>query len=95
MPRHCSVCTDPDRARIEKELIGGKEFRAISCSARMSRESVRRHAIAHLPNRLARAEEAEGVAGDALLARLIEIESEARRLANPRRKRETSVPPAL
>jgi hypothetical protein len=75
------VCVDPDRARIEEELIAGKGFRAISCSARMGRESIRRHAAAHLPQRLARAEEAEHAAGDDLFARLTEIEAEARRLA--------------
>jgi hypothetical protein len=80
--RPCSVCVAPapDRARIEEELIAGKGFRAISRQSRQSRDSIRRHAAAHLPQRLAHAEEAERVAGDDLLARLSEIEAEARRL---------------
>jgi hypothetical protein len=75
------VCTDPERARIEEEIIAGRGFRAISRQSRQSRDAIRRHAAAHLPQRLARAEQAERVAGDDLFARLTEIEAEARRLA--------------
>jgi hypothetical protein len=87
MPRSCAVCTDPERSRIDEELVAGKPFRAISCNARMSRESIRRHAAAHLPAKLVKAEGARALASAETLAEKLKgLELEARRLGQKAEK---------
>jgi hypothetical protein len=74
MPRVCTVCQHPERAAIDKALVGGSAKRDVSALFRVSEDAVTRHAAAHLPKALAQAhEEREAARADDLLA-------EARRL---------------
>ena len=74
MPRTCTICCHPERAAIDKSLVGGTPCREIAALYRVSPDAVERHAANHLPLTLARAKAAEDVArADDLLA-------EARRL---------------
>lgn len=71
MPRKCTVCTHPQKEAIDKALVAGKPNRRISSQYSLSEASVRRHKKAHLPAKLAKAEEAQEVTrADDLLEQL-------------------------
>jgi hypothetical protein len=53
--RPCTVCQHPERAAIEGNLAGGASHRATGAKWGVSRDSVSRHATAHLPETLRRA----------------------------------------
>ena len=74
MPRVCSICIHPQREAIDRALVSGSAKRDVSALFRVSEDAITRHAAAHLPKALARAqEEHEAARADDLL-------SEARRL---------------
>ena len=63
MPQPCTVCTNPARRAIDKELVAGHLVnRRIAARHALAESSVRRHAAAHLPAHLVKAAEAEDVA---------------------------------
>jgi hypothetical protein len=68
MPRTCTVCTNPDRAAIDKALVVDKiSFRDIARQWRVSKDAIARHKE-HIPQTLAKAQEAKEVAhADSLL----------------------------
>lgn len=72
--RPCSVCRHPDRAEIDRALIAGEGFAAVSRrSAGLTEDAVRRHHAKHLPHAAVQEaadarEEAEGDRGADLLA---------------------------
>jgi hypothetical protein len=67
MPR-CTICTHPDREKIEQALITGQSFRAVAARFGTSATALFRHKQDHLPVALRSAQEAAEVAhGDSLL----------------------------
>jgi hypothetical protein len=59
MPRPCSICTHPERDQIDTDIVRGQPFRRIATQRGVTEQSVRRHAIAHLPESLAKAQDAQ------------------------------------
>ena len=57
MGRRCTVCTHLDRDQIDEALAVGGKYRAVSKRFSISPAAVGRHAAAHLPLHLARAED--------------------------------------
>lgn len=62
MPRKCSICTHPQRAAIESQIIAENEYRDIARQFGLSKDAVARHRETHLPAALAKAKEAADVA---------------------------------
>jgi hypothetical protein len=57
MSRLCTVCSHPNRAAIDRELIGGTVgIRDIAARHRLSKSSLHRHLESHIPEHLAQAE---------------------------------------
>jgi len=61
MPRSCTVCNNPDRAEIEKDLVNGVSLRDIARQWSVSKDAVARHKKDHLPANLTKAKEAHEV----------------------------------
>ena len=71
MPRRCTVCTSDEREAIDRALVAGTPYRGIASHRPVSEQALLRHHDAHVPARLAKAQEAAEVAdADKLLARL-------------------------
>jgi len=78
MARKCSVCTHHKRGEIDQAIIAGQSYRDIAGRFGLSKSAVERHAKAHLPATLVKAQEAEEVArADALLAQVQELRDRA------------------
>ena len=77
MPRSCSVCQHAERAAVDLALVADSaSYRAIARQFGMSKDAVRRHADEHLPQHLARAQEAEEVAkADDLLGQVRDLQA--------------------
>src|SRR5687768_4858980 len=58
MSRPCTVCQHPDRVAIDKALVNGEPNRGIARQWGVSDDAVSRHRAAHLPERLAQAQDA-------------------------------------
>jgi hypothetical protein len=68
MPRVCTICSHPNRAKIEAALVNGEPNRRIASRFQIQEIAIRRHVADHFPATLARAREAlEITRGDALL----------------------------
>ena len=68
MARTCSVCQHDSRDAIDSSLIRGEPLRSIASRHRLSATALHRHKEAHLPQALARAQEAEEIVrGESLL----------------------------
>lgn len=61
MPQTCSICTSPQRAEIEKALVGGEPLRDIAGRCPVSRSALHRHKQDHLPGHLVKAHEEESI----------------------------------
>jgi hypothetical protein len=61
MPRTCTVCIHPERAKIDAALIAGTPLRDIACQFAVGRMAVQRHAAEHLLAELVKAKQAEDV----------------------------------
>ena len=86
MPRRCTVCTHPERERIEKDLVTGGSIRNIAKRFGLSPASVHRHKADHLPASLIEANKAGDVArADCVLE---EIRAEIRRIQRLYKKAE-------
>lgn len=82
MARPCSVCIHKRLEDIDKALIEGETFRALSRQYTLSRDALRRHKMEHLPTAMAKAKEAEEAShGDNLLDHLGELREQAQRIA--------------
>lgn len=79
MPRLCKLCALPNRAEIDQQLVAGEgSYRRIAVQCSVSPSAVRRHASAHIPRELARAQEARELAdSDSLLDRVRMLAVEA------------------
>ncbi len=88
MPRACTVCAHKEREAIDSALVAGEPNRRIAARFGVSEQAVRRHAAAHLPERLLQAQgAAELLAADKLLAQLSELQAKARALLGKAEKR--------
>jgi len=56
MPRRCTICTHPERAEIEKQIVTGISFRDISKRFDIGVQSIHRHKTSHLGRVIERAE---------------------------------------
>jgi hypothetical protein len=81
VPRSCSVCSHPDRASIDEDLVAGRgSLRNVAVRYGTTAPTLLRHK-AHLPGTLALAHEAREVTrADDLLGILREAVKDARRL---------------
>jgi len=81
MPRTCTVCSHPDRAAIDQALVSGQSYRSIAKRSGTSPSALLRHRESHLSTTLVKANAArEVVRADDLLAKVEELEAEARRI---------------
>lgn len=75
MARTCTICTHPERQAIDQALVAGTPKRDVSALFRVSEDAMTRHAAAHLPQALSKAQEAKEVAqGDDLLGQLKDLQ---------------------
>jgi hypothetical protein len=88
MPQLCTICGHPDRASIEAELVAGsRSFRSLASLYAVSEAALRRHKANHLPETLARAQEAQQAAhGDNLLTQVRELHERARSILSTAEK---------
>jgi hypothetical protein len=59
MPRSCTICVHPERAAIDKALVGGEPFRHIAARFDTSTAALQRHKAEHLPATLVQAKAAQ------------------------------------
>ncbi|MGH7531010.1 MAG: hypothetical protein ACREMN_11560 [Gemmatimonadales bacterium] len=63
MPRLCTVCTHPDRATIDEALVARRDsLRDIARQHGLKKDAVDRHRREHVPDHVAKAQEAKEVA---------------------------------
>jgi hypothetical protein len=79
MPRSCTVCIHPERAEIDETLVAGVSAAEIAGLYRtIGERAIRRHRSNHLPEKLAKAHEAEEVAqADDLLEQVRDLQERA------------------
>jgi hypothetical protein len=79
MPRSCTVCEHPDREAIDEALVAGESSAVIAGRYRtIGERAIRRHRTNHLPEKLAKAHEAEEVArADSLLEQVRDLQERA------------------
>lgn len=78
MPRTCTVCSHPQRAEIDHELIQGRAYRHIAERFGISATALTRHKKEHVPGHVAKAQEAKQVAdADDLLKQLKALRNKA------------------
>jgi hypothetical protein len=79
MPRNCTVCTHPDKAEIDEALVAGVSSAEIAGRYRtVGERAIRRHRRNHLPEKLAKAQEAGEVAqADTLLEQVRDLQERA------------------
>jgi len=81
MTQTCKVCSHQDRHAIEQDIVSGQPLRVIGRRWAISKDSVRRHRDAHLPNAVIAAHEvAEGERGSQLLQRTRDHQARAMRI---------------
>lgn len=79
MPRICTICTNPDRQEIDRQLVEGAAFPAIAALHRVSTDALGRHKANHIPAQLVEAQTAETASqADELLARIASLDADAR-----------------
>lgn len=90
MPRRCTICSNPQRDRIDEAILGGQPLRGISrtfCGGLGAEDSLGRHRDRHLPARLVEAKGArDALAADDLLERLITLSRETREILSEARQ---------
>ncbi len=80
MARICTICSHPDRQAIDQELVAGVSLPALAArystiDSTVGRMALQRHAAAHLPQALSKAQEAKEVAqGDDLLNQVRDLQ---------------------
>ena len=71
MPRHCTICSNPDIQGIDQALVAGMPYRTVAERFEISPPSLYRHWQGHLPATLLKAREVQDVAhADNLMAQL-------------------------
>src|SRR5260370_37935836 len=58
MPRTCTICTHPQRAALEAQLVAGIAYRTIADHFSVSKTALIRHAGDHVKQQIAQAQEA-------------------------------------
>jgi hypothetical protein len=82
MARTCTVCKHPKVSEINEALLGNESYRSIAKRFGASQSAMYRHQREHLPKALVKAKDAaEVLSADNLLARVGELEADARRIA--------------
>ncbi len=75
MARTCTICSHPGRQSIDQALVTGTSKRDVSALFRVSEDAITRHAAAHLPQALSKAQDAAEVAhADDLLGQLKDLQ---------------------
>ena len=64
MARPCSICTHPQRAEIDKEIVSGKSFRTIAGGFDVSESALKRHKK-HIATTVIETERQKAVSGTA------------------------------
>src|SRR5690242_15193722 len=78
MPQPCSICVSPSRHAIDVAIIAGTPFRRVAAQFGVTEQAVRRHRVAHLPERMARARDAAELAeADDLVAQVRALRARA------------------
>ncbi len=81
MGRTCSICRSKQRPEIDVAIVAGESVRTIAGRYGTNRSAVQRHRD-HIPAALADAKQAtDGAHADDLLAKVRQLETDARRLA--------------
>jgi hypothetical protein len=82
-PIVCKVCRHAERLSIDEALLRGETLRTIAKRFELATSTLHDHSRkGHIPKALAKAADAAAVAsGDALLAKVLDVEAEVRRLA--------------
>jgi hypothetical protein len=62
MPRVCKICVHADREAIDRALVAGAAIRGLSALYRVSEDSIARHKATHIPEALAKSQEAKAEA---------------------------------
>lgn len=77
MPRTCTICTHPERSKIDRALLDGEAYRTIAKRYGAGPSAVLRHRE-HLPSELVKAQAAEEVAhADNLLEQVKSLQTRA------------------
>ena len=80
MPRICQICAHNRREEIERAILSGQSLSAIAALFRVSPDALQRHKQSHLPDKLAKAQEAKTVLeADGLLREIAELREKLRR----------------
>jgi hypothetical protein len=83
MPMVCTICTSKHKESVNTALVDGASKRRIATQHGFSESAVRRHAAAHLPTAMVKAQDAADVAhGDDLLAEISDLQADARRIGH-------------
>ncbi len=78
MPRICTICTNPDRQEIDRQLVEGAAFPAIAALFRVSTDALGRHKANHIPAQLVEAQTAEAASqADELLTKIACLDADA------------------
>ena len=77
MPRTCTICHHAQRREIDEALLASESLRNVAKRTGTSYTALHRHKKSHLPQKLAKAKEAEEVVeSDSLLERLRQLNRE-------------------
>lgn len=75
MARTCTICSHPQRVAIDQALVAGGAMRPLAALYRVSPDAIERHAAAHLPQALSKAQDAAEVAhAEDLLGQLKDLQ---------------------
>lgn len=81
MPRKCSVCSHPERDKLDQALMVGETLRDIARRWSVSKDALARHKADHLPAVLVKAQEAQEAArADDLLSQVKAIMARVQKL---------------
>lgn len=81
MPRRCTVCDHSERGEIEAALVSGEPYRDIARQYSVSKDALARHRTEHIPEHLAKAQDAAEVAeADDLLGKVRELQSRTEKI---------------
>ena len=88
MPRTCTVCTHPKRAKIDEALVSNRSTnRSIAKQYGLDDVAVWRHRQSHLPETIAKAHEAKEIArADGLVAQVAAMKQEAEAILQDARR---------
>ncbi len=75
MARTCTICSHQQREAIDQALVAGTPKRDVSALFRVSEDAITRHAAAHLPQALSKAQDARETArADDLLTQMMDLQ---------------------